>query len=126
MKYVRFQGLEPNLRVPSKKGIFQLAYRLKRSPETSRHDYRELRQILNWLETNLLVPQTLKERKQEQAICWFKDSAHEPMKRIWALRHLLGEYGYWIDQIKTANPRLVVYQDDWQVAAKPFRDRTWE
>jgi hypothetical protein len=123
MKFIRFQGVEPNLKTPSKRGIFQLAYQLKHSPETSRNNDRELRQNLDWLETHLCAPKILDKPEHYRAICWFKDSAHEPLKRIWALKYLLKEYGFWVDQIKSENPGRIIYQDGWQVAAKPLRSQ---
>ena len=121
MKYVRFQGLESNLGTASKLGIFQLAYQLKHSPDTSSHDDKELRQNLGWLEMHLTAPKILDHSEHYRAICWFKDSAIEPLNRIWAIKNLLEQYGFWVDRIKTANPGLIIYQDGWQVAAKPFR-----
>jgi len=121
MKYVRFQGLTPVLGTSSKQGIFQLAYHLKHSPDTCHYHDKELRRNLTWLETHLDTPKILDEAKHYRAICWFKDSAFEPLNRIWVLKYLLEECGYWVDRIKTSNPGLIVYQDGWQVAAKPFR-----
>ena len=123
MKYVRFQGLLPNLGTTSKLGIFQLAYQLKYSPETFCYHDHELRQHLDWLEAHLTAPKILERYEHYRAICWFKDSAIEPIKRIWVLKRLLEEYGYWVEQIKTENPGLIIYQDGWQIVAKPIRNR---
>ncbi len=121
MKYVRFQGLMPIRGSSSRRGIFQLAYKLKHSPEIHRYDDHELRQNLSWLEFHLNAPAVLDDREHFRAICWFKDDAREPLKRIWSIKILLEHYGYWIDVVKTRNPGRVIYEDGWQVAAKPFR-----
>lgn len=121
MKYVRFQGLTPNLGTSSKEGIFQLAYRLKRSPEITPYDDAELRRNLAWLDMHLKSPEILECSQSKRAICWFKETADEPIKRIWALKYLLETYGNWIEVIKTGKPGVVLYQDGWQVAAIPFR-----
>jgi hypothetical protein len=123
VKFIRFQGVAPILGAASKLGIFQLAYQLKHSPETSHNDDRELRHNLDWLETHLCAPKILDKSEHYRAICWFKDSAHEPLKRIWALKYLLKEYGILVDRIKSENPGLIIYQDGWQVAAKPLRSQ---
>ena len=122
MKYVRFQGLTPVLGTSNRQGIFQLAYRLKNSPETSHYDDTELRRSLTWLEMHLNAPKILNLPQHQRAICWFKESAAEPLNRIWNLKYLLETYGFWIDMIKTRKPGVIIYQDGWQVAAKPFRD----
>jgi len=121
MKYVRFQGLELNCGTSSKRGVFQLAYQLKHSPNTAEHDDKELRNNLNWLEMHLKAPSILDRAGHQRTICWFKDTAHEPLKRIWSIKFLLEEYGYWVDQITIRKPGYILYEDGWQVAAKPFR-----
>jgi len=123
MKYVRFQDVLPNLGVASKLGIFQLAYQLKHSPEASRYDDYDLRLHLDWLETHRTALEILYRYENYRTICWFKDSARAPLKRIWAIKRLLEEYGYWVDRVKTENPELIIYQDGWQIAAKPSRNR---
>ncbi|MEM8986807.1 MAG: hypothetical protein AAGC95_08800 [Pseudomonadota bacterium] len=121
MKYVRFQGLELNCGTSSKRGIFQLAYQLKHSPFTAGHDDKELRKNLDWLEMHLQAPSILDGAKNHRAICWFKDAACEPLKRIWSIKFILGEYGVWIDRITTRKPGYIIYEDGWQIVAKPFR-----
>ena len=123
MKYVRFQGLKPCLGTPSKIGIFQLAYELKYSSVTSEYDDRQIRRDLNWLEMHLDAPSVLDKEQHFRAICWFKDAAREPLKRIWSMKRILEEYGYWIDVVKSERPGNIIYEDGWQVVAKPRRRR---
>ena len=122
MKYVRFQGLESIHGASSRRGIFQLAYQLKHSEHTAAYHDKELRKNLNWLEMHLDAPSVLNRAEHFRTICWFKDTAHEPLKRIWAIKFVLEEYGVWINQITTVNPGNILYEDGWQVAAKPFRN----
>ena len=121
MKYVRFQGLEFNSGTSSRRGIFQLAYELKHASFTTQYDDTELRKNLAWLETHLQVPSVFTRSAHRRAICWFKDTAHEPLKRIWAIKFLLTEYGFSVEFIATRKPGYILYEDGWQVAAKPFR-----
>lgn len=122
MKYVRFQGLEKTEGIASRRGIFQLAYQLKRSPEILPYHDRELRQNLSWLETHLDAPDILNKSKHFSAICWFKDTAIEPLERVRAIKFVLEQYGIWVDQITTQKPGQIIYQDEWQVVAKPWRN----
>ena len=119
MKLIRFQSRCPNLGTASKLGIFQLAYKLKHDPRTSRADDEALRDALEWLEWHLDAPDILDENEHYRAICWFKDEALKPISRCWAIKHILEQYGYWIDLVKNRNPGLIIYQDGWQVVAKP-------
>ena len=121
MKYVRFQGLKPCVGTPSKIGIFQLAYELKHSSVTAKYDDRQIRRDLKWLGMHLKAPNVLDKDQHFRAICWFKDTAREPLKRIWSMKRILEEYGYWIDVIKTEQPGNIIYEDGWQVVAKPRR-----
>ncbi len=122
MKYVRFQGLELNCGTSNKRGIFQLAYELKHASSTAHYDDQQLRKNLTWLETHLQVPSVLEKGTHYRAICWFKDAAHEPLKRIWAIKFLLQEYGRTVDLIATRKPGYILYEDGWQIVAQPFRD----
>jgi len=121
MKYLRFQGLRPNPGTASKSGIFQLAYDLKYRPFTTSYDDADLRRQLGWLETHLDAPDILDQPDHFRAICWFKDRAHAPLQCVWSLKRILESYGYWIDVVKTWHPGQIIYEDGWQVAAKPQR-----
>lgn len=76
---------------------------------------------LLWLKLNLKSPKVLDKDENGRAICWFKTSAHDPLAHIWPIKAMLQEFGYHIDVLKTRDPGRIVYEDDWQVAAKPRR-----
>ncbi|MEL8055091.1 MAG: hypothetical protein AAGK66_02960 [Pseudomonadota bacterium] len=118
MKYVRFQSQLDCKGTASKLGVFQIAYRVRDAHETSVHDANEITKHMDWLETHLNVPDLTNETYR--AIFWFKETAHEPMKRVWAMKPYLEAYGYWIDLVTSRDPGRLIYQDGWQVAAKPW------
>jgi hypothetical protein len=119
--YLRFQGHKPNLGTASRLGIFQLAFELRDRHDLPDYVYDELQLQLNWLKKNLTSPNVLDRDSNYRAICWFKTNAREPLKRIWAIKAILNEFGYHIDVIKTKHPGIVIYEDGWQVVAKPPR-----
>lgn len=121
MKYVRFQGLEKTDGISSRRGIFQLAYSLKNSALIAEYDDLSLRKNLGWLEMHLNAPSVLRDTKSKRAICWFKDGALEPIKRIRSIQAILTEYDIWIDQTTTSTPGYILYEDGWQIVARPFR-----
>ena len=121
MTLIRFQSRCPNLGTASRLGIFQIAYKLKHVARMSRADDKALRDALEWLEWHLDAPSILGKDENYRAICWFKDEALKPISRCWAIKRILEHYGYWIDLAKTRNPGLIIYQDGWQVVAKPKR-----
>jgi hypothetical protein len=118
---VRFQGKLPNLGTASKLGIFQLAYELRDKVDTPDYVYNELQRNLMWLKVNLKSPGILDKDENYRAISWFKDGARKPLQHVWAIKAFLEEFGYPIDVVKTLNPGRVIYEDGWQVVAKPYR-----
>jgi len=111
----------PNLGTASKLGIFQRAFELRDSHNLPSYAYDELQTNLAWLKMHLKSPNVLKDEKHYRAIAWFKSQAREPLRRIWAIKAVLEEFGYHIDMIKSATPGQIIYEDGWQVIAKPIR-----
>ena len=85
-----------------------------------------MRRDLNWLSDNLNEPDILSRSGHHRAICWYKDKARAPISVMWSIKQTLESYGYWVDVLKTSDPGLVIYEDGWQVAAKPHRKRLRE
>ncbi len=119
--YLRFQGQKPNLGTSSKLGIFQLAFELRDQRDLPAYVYDELQLNLKWLRMHLTSPDVLKHEHNRRAIAWFKPEAVEPLKRIWAIKAVLEEFGYHIDMIKSDDVGNIIYEDGWQVVAKPGR-----
>ncbi len=119
--YLRFQGVLPNPGTASKLGIFQLAFQLRDQHELPAYAHAELQRNLEWLKVHLDAPDILDLDEHFRAICWFKPEAHEPLARIWPIKFVLDDFGYRIDLIKASDPGCVIYEDGWQIAAKPRR-----
>lgn len=100
-------------------GIFQLAFELRDSATLPKYIEDELINCLEWLRMHLKRPDILDDSEHYRAICWFKDTAKEPLKRIWTIKSILEEAGYVVDLVKTNDPGMVIYSDGWQVVAKP-------
>ena len=123
MRYLRFESQERCEDNASCLGIFHIAYRVRDAHATSIHDSNEINRVIQWFQDYLDVPDELECQQNRRAICWFKETAHEPTKRIWTMMPILKDYGYWIDLRTTRNPGHIVYADDWQVAAIPREPR---
>ncbi|MCR9080527.1 MAG: hypothetical protein NXH78_15640 [Hyphomonadaceae bacterium] len=119
MKYVRFQSLQPCSGTPSKLGIFQIAFRVRNLKDVRAYDADAITRQMAWLQKHLHSPDM--SDSTYRAIFWFKDTAHEPLRRVWAMKPFLEAYGYWIEVVKTWDPGNILYEDGWQVAAKPWR-----
>lgn len=117
--YLRFQGKMPNKTSASKLGIFQLAFALRDKEELPEYAQTQLQRHLSWLKMHLKSPAILREDEHHRAVAWFHPRADEPLKRIWAIKAILEDAGYHIDLIKTDEPGDIIYEDGWQVIAKP-------
>ncbi len=53
---------------------------------------------------------------------WLKPTAVEHIAKMRALIVILEENGYRVSQITTKRPGYVVFEDDHQVVAEPFRN----
>lgn len=119
--YVRFQMRVQDEHSHRPSGVFVAVYDLRDSNEVAPYHMEELERHLAWLKMHLKSPACLKDRGNERALSWFHPRAVEPIRRVRAMVEILREYGIIIDQITTDRPGYVVYEDGWQVVAKPFR-----
>ena len=123
MRYVRFQSRLPNTGTASKIGIFQTAYKARACDDTLEHDRNEIAEKLSTFDSILDAPDELELFENKRAICWFKDNARTHLQCAWSLKHHLEENGYWIDVVTSETPGQIIYEDRWQIAAKPWRKR---
>ncbi len=121
--FIRFQGRIKNKGSNSYLGIFQIAFELRDSLKLETYLENELLKNIEWLKEHLKSPPELKDEEHFRAISWFKPEAKEPLKRIWAIKAILEEHGIIIDTLKTDDPGIIIYEDGWQVVAKPRKRR---
>lgn len=89
-------------------------------------DWAHLEWLVCWLNRNLRVPhrfsRSRKRHAQKKAICWFKDAAERPLRKVRQIAAILERYDVSTQMLTTTRPGYIVYEDDFQVAAIPFRD----
>src|SRR4051812_29952977 len=56
-----------------------------------------------------------------RAVFWFKATAHEHLARMHEIAALLEQHDIRSEVIRSERPGYVVYEDEFQVAAEPFR-----
>ena len=59
-----------------------------------------------------------------RGICWFKTNSAEHIARIWEMVQILERNGIYVKKIRTDRPGYLVYEDEWQIVAEPFRKGT--
>ena len=72
---------------------------------------------------HLKSPACLREPGNSRAISWFHPRALEPIRRVRAIVEIVREHGVQVEQVTTRDPGIVIYEDGWQVVAKPRRAR---
>jgi hypothetical protein len=87
-----------------------------------------LEDLLSWFKANLAVPDRFNSskskgyyRRRTAGISWLKPTAAEHIAKIHALVAVLENNGHKVSQITTERPGYVVFEDDHQVVAEPFR-----
>ena len=89
------------------------------------YEYVALMEPLRWFGRHLKVPFDYRLEPSslaEQALCWFRSTAHEHLTHAWEVVGILEERGIFIRTVKSQKTGYVLYQDEAQVLAYPFAD----
>ncbi|MBR1197545.1 hypothetical protein JQ634_12875 [Bradyrhizobium sp. AUGA SZCCT0240] len=112
----------------AEEGIFGAAYELREGTLISISDRDPLEGLLAWFRANLAVPQRFNTskskgyyRKKTAGISWLKPTATEHIAKMRELIAILERNGYQVSQVTTDRPGYIVFEDDHQVVAEPFR-----
>ena len=126
---LRFVLLRSHPDTGVEEGVFSAAYDLRDSALTPISDRRLLEGLLSWFEANLATPARFNRtkskghyRRRTAGVSWLKPTAVEHIAKMRALIVILEENGYRVSQITTKRPGYVVFEDDHQVVAEPFRN----
>ncbi len=119
--YVRFAVLRKNEYSSSLLGVFQAAFELRDRGELQPHEEEWLEQELRWLRMHLKSPSCLHDPGNHRAICWFHPRAKRPIAKVRSIAALLNEKGCHVRMLTTRDPGTVIYEDGFQVVAKPLR-----
>jgi hypothetical protein len=112
-------------------GVFHAVRNLREAGRLQPYEEEQHDLIRQWFSENLKEPTRFTSskppfyRKQSNAISWFKDSAHKHLARIRDLVFILEHHGVPVRTLKTDRVGYVVYEDEYQIVAEPFRDETY-
>jgi len=128
--YLRFVASQPDEDTGLPRGLFGIAYELKRGCQLSKYEYEILVDLLNWFEKNLSIPDRFNRSKSKgydrklhtDGICWFKSSASPHITKIREMIFILSEHGHFINEVKSTKPGYIVYEDEVQIVAEPYAD----
>lgn len=119
--FLRFTLLVEDTDSGRKRGVLVAAHEWRDSDKLSADEHGVLQDALRWFNQNLHVPPCLKLPENRRALSWFKSDAKAPLSRMWALVEILKAHGLQVELHKTRTPGRVIYEDGWQVVAKPVR-----
>jgi hypothetical protein len=119
--YLRFTLLARDPDSGRKQGLLVAAHEFCEERVLSVAEHRALRHALDWFNVNLHVPTCLDEPANRRALSWFKPQATKPLAHMWRLVALLSLHDIQTQLHKVRNPGLILYEDGWQVVAKPRR-----
>jgi len=120
---VRFCLLRRDVESHSPLGVFQAAIALRDAGNLEPHEEDWLERDLGWLRVHLPSPDCLRTAGNHRAICWFRPTASDAIDKVRGIVALLMTRGVIVQMLTTAQPGTIVYEDEWQVVAKPLRQR---
>jgi hypothetical protein len=124
--FIRFASLRVDRDSGRELGVFHSAGVLKRSGHLSEVEVETLDELMRIYNDKLEVPDcysdcTLRWKRKYEAICWFKTQSREFISHMWTVAKFLKSHGMPMRLLRTALPGRVLYEDEHQVAAVPFR-----
>jgi hypothetical protein len=123
--YVRFviTKKDPTSCVP--RGIIHAAYDLSDAGRFSSEGEAHFQDLRRWFNDHLRVPRRFSRSRRSGAhrhgICWFKDNALGAIRLARILATLLEDHGHPTQMLICRRPGYIVYEDEQQVVAEPFR-----
>ena len=123
-EYVRFVIGRKDEDSHVEQGVFQATARALEWQTITGSDADELKELEGWFNANLEKPASFGRDKLRRGICWFKTGSTEHISRIWEMVRVLERNGIYVKKIRTNKPGYVIYEDEWQLVAEPFRKGT--
>lgn len=101
-------------------GLFHATYRLAEDGRFEEGERLWFREEMKWF--NEYLPSARIGGSEWRAVCWFRPTAGEAISRMWRIVDLVEGEGVPVRIYRTDRPGTVVYADDFQIAAVPWRD----
>jgi hypothetical protein len=124
--FVRFVIHKNDRNSGRRQGLFQAMFDLEHEGVLLLHEQEAYDEISGWFRKHLKKPgsftRSSKPHAKNVALSWFKDSALEHIARMYALAQILQAHGIVVDTLRSERPGYVVYDDEFQVAAEPFKE----
>lgn len=123
-EYIRFVIGRKDDESHVERGVFQAVAQALEWHDITGADAQLLNELEEWFNKNLKKPTSFGRDKLRLGICWFKTDATEHISRIWEMVQILERNNIFVKKIRTDKPGYVIYEDEWQLVAEPFRKGT--
>ena len=121
--FIRFVVADDEAGWDQQRGLLTEFYRLDQEGELLSHEEERFREAQTWLNAHLPQPEALSPTRPDspgRTVRWLRVSSAEHVSCMRALAALLESKGIPVQEIISADPGRIVYEDDHQVAAVPF------
>ncbi|MDB5156526.1 MAG: hypothetical protein JWR50_1233 [Mucilaginibacter sp.] len=107
-------------------GIFMALKYLRDDHSLTKEEHiNRLKELSHWFDKNLEKPTRFSKGTSkynaEVSLSWFKDSTQEHIKRMQDFIEIAKHYDIIIERIASKNPGYIVFEDEYQVSAVPFK-----
>jgi hypothetical protein len=125
--YLRFVVTEIDEDSQKELGVFHAVAYLREDGKLFDYEEKLYDEIRLWFNKHLERPARFTASKGKhhlklnKAISWFKSGAHEHLERVRGLVSILQNHGIHVHTLKTKKVGYVVYEDDFQIVAEPFK-----
>ena len=123
--FVRFVVARQHPDTGVQTGIFEAIKQLPRVGRIADWDEVRLAEIMTWFRTRLPFPERVARSRRPNghhaAVSWFRASATEHIAMARELAAILDAHDIRTEMLTTDRPGYVVYEDEFQVLAEPFK-----
>ena len=125
--YIRFVVAEIDEDSQSELGVFHALGHLRDQGKLFGYEEEQHDVIRDWFNHHLEKPTRLTaskppfSAKKNKAISWFKDTAHAHLDKMRNMVAILENHGVLVRMLTTDRVGYVVYEDEFQIVAEPFR-----
>ena len=123
--YIRFITQFINEDEEPETGIFHALRSVAEHSLTQNEDATQLKTLNKWFNINLDRPDKFSNASRHHpeaiSLSWFKDSAKEHIAKVYEIASILEKYHLVIERVVSKNPGYIIYEDDFQVSAIPFK-----
>lgn len=124
--FIRFVIHKNDQQSGRRQGLFQAVSDLEYDGVLLEHEQARYDEIYNWFRKHLKKPRSFtrssKPHAKNVALSWYRDTAVEHIAKMHALAQILQAHGIAIDVLREERPGYIVHEDEFQVAAEPFKE----